>query len=264
MKKILLGMTVIAGWMIAGAAQAADMPLKAARPAPPPVYNWTGCYVGAGGGYGMFNQEMNFVDTAVVPTFVGVQTTSGGRGWFGTVGVGCDYQFGERWIIGAFADFDFGSGIKGDVNFPIGFVATFGREKEKSAWAVGGRIGYLISPQVLTYFAGGFTEARFSAVDLFFTTTPPVATGITIPRHTFSGWFVGGGFEYNLGWPFPGLFWKTEYRFADYDRDAIQLVATRTGAPITGAFDDSRKFVQTVRTELVWRFNWAGPVRAAY
>jgi len=27
---------------------------------------------------------------------------------------------------------------------------------------------------------------------------------------------------------------------------------------------DSEKFVQTIRTELVWKWNWGGPVRAAY
>src|SRR5438093_1321005 len=122
MRRLLLSAFLVG---IALPAMAADMPLKAA-PRPAPVYNWTGCYVGAGGGYGMFNQEMNFVETAPLKPFVGVQTTSGGRGWFGTVGVGCDYQFGERWIIGAFADYDFGSGIKGDVNFPINGLATFG------------------------------------------------------------------------------------------------------------------------------------------
>ena len=46
--------------LLAGAASAADMrmPVKAPPPAPVvAVYNWTGCYVGAGGGYGMFDQE---------------------------------------------------------------------------------------------------------------------------------------------------------------------------------------------------------------
>jgi hypothetical protein len=29
-------------------------------------------------------------------------------------------------------------------------------------WAVGGRIGYVLFPQLLTYVSGGYTEARFS------------------------------------------------------------------------------------------------------
>jgi outer membrane immunogenic protein len=45
-----------------GSALAADIPVKA-RPLPPspPVYNWTGCYVGVGVGYGMFNQDREVI-----------------------------------------------------------------------------------------------------------------------------------------------------------------------------------------------------------
>src|SRR3954451_18955047 len=46
MKKQMFGTTLFAGLLLAGAAQAADMPLKAA-PYAPPVYNWTGWYIGA-------------------------------------------------------------------------------------------------------------------------------------------------------------------------------------------------------------------------
>ena len=71
---------------------------------PPPVYTWTGCYVGAGIGYGMWNQnhrELNrdgSVDSG--------NSTSGGRGWFGTGQIGCDYQVASSWVIGAFADYE--------------------------------------------------------------------------------------------------------------------------------------------------------------
>src|SRR5262249_43936586 len=91
----------------ATSAIAADMPLKAAPRPAAPVYNWTGCYLGAGGGYGMFNQDNTFVtDPIFGPSIVDSgRVTGGGRGWFGTVGGGCDYQISERWVIGAFADY---------------------------------------------------------------------------------------------------------------------------------------------------------------
>jgi outer membrane immunogenic protein len=104
---------------IAGPAFSADMraPARVAAPrvAPVAVYNWTGCYVGAGGGYGMSNQETQFVDGTTGP--FGLSSDTGGRGWFGTVQVGCDYQIGSNIVIGAFGDYDF-SGIKGDTSFP--------------------------------------------------------------------------------------------------------------------------------------------------
>src|SRR5262245_51166067 len=57
MKKILLGTTIFAGLMAAGAAQAADMPLKAQRG---PIYSdWTGFYIGIHGGYGWSDVDVN-------------------------------------------------------------------------------------------------------------------------------------------------------------------------------------------------------------
>ena len=58
MKKIAL---IAASFALAGTASAADlrrpMPVKAPAPVAVAAYSWTGCYVGAGGGYGMWNQE---------------------------------------------------------------------------------------------------------------------------------------------------------------------------------------------------------------
>jgi outer membrane immunogenic protein len=255
---MLLSAAAIAA-LLTGPALSADLrrPVTKAPPAPVAVYNWTGCYVKGGGGYGMWNQDTTFFDKGVQK---GPEIRTGGRGWFGTVGGGCDYQIAERWVIGAFGDYDFAS-IKGDFVVTNGNQIVFGSEKLKSAWAAGGRIGYLLTPTVLTYVSGGFTEARFSGVALL-GGFPPEPTGGSVPRHTFSGWFLGSGFEYNLGW-LPGLFWRTEYRFAQYDKDSIGLVAGTMG-PASTASVESEKAVQTIRSELVWRFNWGGPVRAGY
>jgi outer membrane immunogenic protein len=250
MRKLLVGATAIAA-LFTGPALSADMPrpVTKAPPAPVAVYNWTGCYVKGGGGYGMWNQDTTFIDGLGRE---GPEIRTGGRGWFGTVGGGCDYQLAERWVIGAYGDYDFSS-IKGDLVVTNGEESVFGREKLKSAWAVGGRIGYLITPAVLTYVGGGFTEARFSGVDLS-------STDLSVPQRTHSGWFLGSGYEYNLGW-LPGLFWRTEYRYAQYDRKHIGLVE---GGELRDESIETRKTVQTIRSELVWRFNWGGPVRAGY
>jgi outer membrane immunogenic protein len=249
---IALTFTTLATSAIATSVLAADMPMKAPPPAPAPVYNWTGCYIKGGGGYGMWNQDT----TGFEDSFrAGTEIRTGGRGWFGTVGGGCDYQIGERWVIGVLADYDFSS-IKGDFSASFDGDVIGGREKLKSAWAVGGRIGYLITPTILTYISGGFTEARFSGLDLRDFDNPTVPAGLRLDRHTYSGWFLGSGFEYNLGF-FPGLFWRTEYRFASYDKDNILILSSPGGAR-TDFSVDSEKFVQTIRSELVWRFNWGG------
>ena len=58
-----------------------------------PAYNWSGFYLNAGGGYGMWNADTQVFFpggaclTCVVDTF-------GGRGYFGTAGGGYDFQLG--------------------------------------------------------------------------------------------------------------------------------------------------------------------------
>jgi outer membrane immunogenic protein len=235
--------------LVASPAMSADMRLPAKAPVAAPVYNWTGCYLGAGGGYGMFDQEVTFVDSGRP---IGLSTDVGGRGWFGTVQVGCDYQISGNIVIGAFADYDF-SGIKGNWHTAVSFSDLVGEEKLKSSWAVGGRIGWIAFQPLLVYVSAGFTEARFNSINLA-EAFPVVPTQFSVDRHTYSGWFIGTGYEYALGF-FPGLFWKTEYRFADYGTDRVPLLG---GGRDTGDSFDQRKFVQTVRSELVWRFNWGG------
>jgi len=242
------------GLLCASSALAADMRAPVAPPPAAPVvatYNWTGCYVGGGGGYGMWNQETQLVFN---PTPFGPSHNNGGRGWFGTVQVGCDYQVGSNIVIGAFADYDW-SGMKGD--FAAVVQTTIGEEKLKSSWAAGGRIGWLPFPQLMVFVSGGYTEARFDSVT-FFDANPifPGPTGFALPKHTYTGWFLGSGYEYGIGW-FPGLYWKTEYRFADYGSENVDLVVAATGAT-TGVSYDLHKRVQTIRSELVWRFNWGG------
>ena len=38
-------------------------------------------------------------------------------------------------------------------------------ENERDAWAIGARIGYLVTPSLLTYINGGYTETRFAGVN---------------------------------------------------------------------------------------------------
>ena len=153
--------------------------------------------------------------------------------------------------------------IKG--NRPTVFGSSFwsGQEKVDSQWAVGGRIGWLMSPNLLTYFSGGYTEAHLTGVGNFFSPANNTFTGTYLPGRTAQGWFLGSGVEYQSGW-IPNLTWKTEYRFSEYDRidRAERFIAT--GLP-TGSFSQDKLFVQTVMTSLVYRFNFGGsPVVAKY
>jgi outer membrane immunogenic protein len=252
MRKLVLGSAMSLA-MVAGASSA-DLYTKAPAPAPPPVWSWTGCYVGAGGGYGMFDISSQQIVTATGAA-INPSLDQGGRGWFGTGQFGCDYQISSSWVVGAFADGDF-SDIHGNFTgqgFGVGNVSN--NLKLSSSWAAGGRIGYLVNPAILTYVSGGWTQARFDQVNYLLVTGVP--TGVSLPAATYNGGFVGGGVEYNLGW-FPGMFWKTEYRVASYSTQTLAEFLTATGVP-TGAASVNHPYVQSVRSELVLRFNMGGP-----
>jgi outer membrane immunogenic protein len=248
MKKLLISAAVL---LTAGSAFAADMPVKGRGPAPAPAMvapSWTGCNIFGGGGYGMYNIDAQVIDN-VTGAAVQPERTPGGRGWFGTIGAGCDYQFAGRWVVGIFGDYDFSS-IKGDYSFFNTVATVAGERKLDDSWAIGGRIGYLVTPQLLSYFAGGYSEAHFTDTSLF---TVGGVLANQVRGQTHSGYFLGGGVEYNIGW-LPGLFWKTEYRLADYGRERLPIL---NAAGVATAFsDDHRAYVQTVRSALVWRWNW--------
>src|SRR5580692_9725648 len=83
MKKLALALSVAAAF--SGSAIAADLPARPYTKAPPPpvapVASWTGCYVGGGGGYGMWDQE-NTLFTSGTPRVQATDTfTAGGRGY---------------------------------------------------------------------------------------------------------------------------------------------------------------------------------------
>ena len=246
MKKFTLAAATFAA--LTGSAIAADLPRKApaVAPAPVPVATWTGCYLSGGIGYGMWNQDNHLVSPVLG---VEVEHTDGGRGWLGRVGGGCDYQFLQRWVIGAFGDYDF-AGLKGDLTSPLSGVT--GEEKNNWSWAVGGRVGYLPWENLLVFVSGGYTESNFEQVN--FVTGAGAPTVLGVPETTYSGWFLGSGYEYRFDW-LPGLYWKTEYRFSSFNKKDNPIVDITTGVA-TGDLIHSEKFVQTVTSSLVWRFNY--------
>jgi outer membrane immunogenic protein len=275
MKKIVLALTAVAAFT--GSALAADLPARtySKAPAMAPVYNWTGFYIFGGAGGGLWDADNGVQSTGVVGalgTFgpAGTPLTThnqrlGGDGWFGTVGIGYDWQFNGRWVGGIFADGQFGDihGSLADANFN-----TEGRIKLRTSYAAGARLGYLVAPNVLSYVNAGYSGSEWSGTTQTFLTPPP-GPATTTPSFHRNGWFIGGGVENNLdifGITAPGWFMKTEYRSAFYDRATLaETFAPGSGlAGLTGTAVTFKPFVQTISTSLVYRFNWGGPLVAKY
>src|SRR6516165_4802356 len=94
MKKLALAAAGFAVLGMAAPALAADMAVKAPPPAPLPViYNWSGFYIGANGGWGESHNCWDFVFVAGPVFSDGCRDRSGGL--FGG-------QIGYRWQTGGF------------------------------------------------------------------------------------------------------------------------------------------------------------------
>jgi outer membrane immunogenic protein len=267
--RLLLGFAVV-GALASGPALAADLyPVKT----PPPPLRWTGCYADAGIGYGMWNQDHYTETSALIAE--SETTTDGGRGWLGRVGAGCDYQVMPSIVVGAVGDF-YLMGVTGTSNLNLSTLAPFsgitGNEKETGAWSVGARIGYLITPRLLSYFDGGYTQASFGQVSYVNSATVGgvvlgASTGLSMPATTYNGWFIGGGTEYalDMSWiPVQGLFWRNEYRFDSYSPHDIGLLCSGGGATCgaagpAGVSVHADKYVQTITSGIVWKFNFGRP-----
>jgi outer membrane immunogenic protein len=260
-KTIVASMTCLA--MASGAALAADLPpappvYRAPAVVPPPAFTWSGCYVDAGAGYGMWNQTANSeTSPGLVPTTQ--STTFGGRGPYGQAGAGCDYQVVPSILIGAFGDYSLMS-IKGQyTSFAnAAAIAETGQEKQTGMWAAGARIGYIPTPNFMTYINGGWTGTKFKEIDMAGTVAGVAAVPMSIASTTYNGWFLGGGAETSLGGIFglpSGLFLRSEYRYTYYSAKDVPTYITATGVP-TGFADHVQKYDQMLTTAVIYKFNW--------
>jgi outer membrane immunogenic protein len=254
MRRILVS-SLISVALGTGAVFAADLPPPAPQtyykvPPPAPVANWTGCYVNGGGGYGLMTMSQ-FGETlpgGVPVTPFSVDT--GGQGWFGVAGGGCDYQFHVwNWdlVIGAFGDYDFAMNVRGTNGLVLGNV------QENAAWAGGARVGVVVAPNVLVYSTGGYSGTHINQINIG--SAAGVGGFFNTPAQNLNGWFVGGGTETALSWVMPGLFLRTEYRYASYPAADFPIVLTGTGAA-TGTGLRTTLYTQTIFTQLVYRFNF--------
>jgi outer membrane immunogenic protein len=172
---------------------------------------WTGFYFGGGVGYGLGVTSLSASEAGTIDL--------GPHGVQGVVSLGYDGHLGPRWVLGAFADYAF-SEIEADAQGQ--FVSI------DNQWAVGARLGYLLSPRTLLYGNAGYTQADFSFAD--------------IAETTLRGTFVGAGVEHALS---RTISLKLEYRFSSYDTFAVKV-----GESILNLDNE----VHAVRVGVNWRF----------
>lgn len=201
--------------------------------------DWTGFYVGAHGGYGWGDSEVDLTHSSGAihyndPFLPGDEHPdfSDYNGWFAGGQAGFNVKIAPGIIVGLEADVS-GADLGDDLTTAI--------SKQGARWdissnldvfgTVRGRLGYLVNDQLLAYGTGGFAWGR---VDLKQATTfydvntgQPQATdsegGRTSGTVNHLGWTIGAGLEYRLAahWTL-----KTEYLFVDLGKEDYALTGT--------------------------------------
>jgi len=237
MRKILLGTTMFAGLLVAGAAQAADMPLKAQRPAAPYVYDWSGFYIGAhvGGTWG----DKDWLFTGPLTT-----TSHNVSGVLGGGQVGFNYQVGQ-WVFGVEGQFSW-TNADGQSTCPN--PAAICRTELESIFTAAGRLGYAWGPTLL-YVKGGGAWVREEHFVRF--PAAPISDE-TSGSYTRSGWMVGAGLEYGFA---PGWSAKVEYNFLNLDDKNLAFRRIASGAFVENARIDQDLHI--VKFGINYRF-WGG------
>jgi outer membrane immunogenic protein len=214
MKKLFLGSValVVLGFG-APAAFAAERPVPAYAPPPPPppAYTWNGCYVGASAGTSSGNSQ-HFRNSDGAPITENFDLS----GFIGGGQLGCNWQWGA-WVFGIEGD---GSAVnksgQGIELQPIPRPNTLWISETQERWFVTarGRLGltnfWWFGDKTLLYVTGGGAWAKIDASEWL--TTTPQSTGHQ-ESNTRSGWTVGGGIEYALGY---GWSVKSEFLYADF------------------------------------------------
>src|SRR5262249_13529254 len=192
-------------------------------------YGWAGWYGGgrAGTSYGTSTDSRvgNSVFTSNVagPTPLPAAVAAGSNiadpfnlsGFIGGGQIGCNYQFGQ-WVIGVEAD---GSGTNKEGQAQEVPLAPFipGRSnwvsQTQERWLVTarGKLGWAAWDKSMAYVTGGRSRAKIDTSEFLLGTV--LNTGHQ-ESNTRTGWTVGGGIEYALGY---GWSVKGEYLYVDFD-----------------------------------------------
>ena len=225
---VAYGLAILGAVAFIGTAQAADMPIKAAPYAPaPPVWSWTGFYIGAHGGAG-WGTESATLDVGslgiggVTGTFpIGQTSTSG---FLGGGQIGYNWQWNSI-VLGIEGDFS-GADISGSSACAIGLLNC----KATTNWVgdITGRLGFA-HDRMLVYLKGGWAWAN-TDYDANLALAGLSISGSASDTH--SGGLLGAGIEYAF---LPHWTAKIEYNYIDLGSDtfAFPVTASAGGAAIT-------------------------------
>jgi outer membrane immunogenic protein len=262
MQRIFLTLATATAFTVAsaGTVLAADMarPPIYAPPPLPPVYNWTGFYLGAnvGGSWGRESHEL--FNGPAGPSEGGF--THDPDGVIGGGQMGYNWQFapwfgwGNGTVLGLEADFQ-GSSQRTDHDFGFSLlvpapVTATGTFTDRLEWfgTVRGRVG-IAYDRFLPYFTGGWAYGNRTFDG---TVSIPGTAGSFSSSNTLTGgWTVGGGFEW--------AFWqnwtaKFEYLYIDFGNNNSNINGVVLTTPSAVSFTTSHFTDNVVRAGVNYKF----------
>ena len=216
MKRLAIG--ALAVFAFAGAASAADLPIRPVYKAPlVEAFSWTGCYFG--GHVGGIRNDSRLTSYAFGPAITAAQTAAStysydadDTSFTGGVQYGCNYQTGS-WVFGTDSSFSW-AGIDETFNafHPAvpGVLAYNETVSQQVDWysTTRARLGWA-RDRWMVFVAGGLATGR---VESNFLAVFPAGTFTGSESKSRYGWTIGGGLEYALS---QNWFLRGEYLYVD-------------------------------------------------
>ena len=209
---------------------------------PPPLFTWTGLYMGFNTGYtwtaskplnvatyNLYDSSTGFGDASAL----GASGTINGQlnGFLSGGQIGYNWQFSEKFVVGLEADLQ-GAGVRGGGGFGTivptanGSAVTTVKAHRNLEYlsTIRGRLGYVITPRFMTYITGGLAFGGIDAAgtvrqNLAYSYSPYLGEpGKADFNQNKTGWTVGAGGEYAL---ISNISVKLQYNYFDLGKVSL-------------------------------------------
>jgi opacity protein-like surface antigen len=243
---IVTSCLILAAVVVSSSVAAADIKMTRKNPVTAPIFTWTGAYVGFNFGYtwtadrGIYLSSANLNDNSLLnfgtASALGATGNISARldGFMLGGQAGYNWQFADKWIAGVEADVA-GAGVRGGGylpsvvpagNYGSAVTSSILRRNLEYLGTARARLGYALSPTLMTYVTGGFAFGGADLTGMVRQTLYPSFLysdpGKADLYKNLYGWTVGAGGEIALS---RNTSAKMEYLY--YDLGSAALTSPR-------------------------------------